>query len=156
MGEKSKDNENTRPTEPSLILGDALNEVGLWAEYGIIIQTGTAELMVYPERKETVSNNWAEENGEEYDLDFVRFKDKEVTLNMLFIADNDTDYWQKYNAFFAEISQPGVQELYIDDHSKMYNVFYKSSNNFKKTLKRLKNVDKVVVKFSITLVVLHD
>ncbi len=130
---------------------DKLNNKNLFDDYKLIIQTGTEALLEFPERKEGLSNDWREENGTEYDLDLVRFKDKEISLSCIFIADNDTDYWTRYNAFFTEITKPGYQQLFIYDHSKTYEVFYKKTSAFKKLPKRLKNVNKVFVKFTLTL-----
>lgn len=130
---------------------DTLNDINLFENCGLRIQTGTAELLQFPDRKETLSNDWREENGQEYDLSMVRFKDKEVNLNCAIAADNDNDFWIYYNNFFEELTQSGWQNLYIDDHSNTYQVHYLKSGNFKKSSKRLKNVPKVFVKFQITL-----
>ncbi len=130
---------------------DKLNNKNLFSQFGVIIQTGTAELLKFPERKESLTSDWREENGQEYDLSLVRFKDKEISLSCAILADNDVSFWTYYNAFFDEISRVGWQQLYIEDHSKTYQVFYKKSDGFKKAAKRLKGVAKVFVKFQITL-----
>lgn len=130
---------------------DTLNAKNLLSEFGLIIQTGTAELLAFPERKATIENNWAEENGTEYDLASPKFKDKEVTLQCAILANNDAQFWLSYNAFFNELKKTGWQNLFIFDHSKTYEVFYKKCGTPKKVTKRLKNVQKVLVKFPITL-----
>ena len=130
---------------------DKLNNMGLYDMYLLFIQTGTAALLEFPERKESLSNDWREENGEETDLSMVRFKDKEIDLQCAIIAADDEQFWDCYDRFFTALTSPGLQELYIHDHSKTYQVYYKKSGNFKKVGKRLKNVEKVLVKFTITL-----
>lgn len=130
---------------------DKLNNRGLYEHYLLIIQSGTAALLEFPERKESLTNDWREENGEETDLSLVRFKDKEIDLQCIIIAADDAQFWDCYNRFFADLTSPGLQQLYIDDHSKTYQVYYKKSGNFKKASKRLKNVEKIAVKFQITL-----
>lgn len=125
-------------------------------DFGIIIQTGTAALLEFPERKDRLINDWAEQNGSEYDLEEPRFKDHEVTLKCALICANDVEFWQKRNAFFEELKKPGFLQLYIDDHSKIHQVFYKKSDNWVKGTKRLKNVAKVFVKFDLTLVVKYE
>ncbi|MDY3503321.1 hypothetical protein PG657_10310, partial [Riemerella anatipestifer] len=64
---------------------DELNRI-LLSNYGVVIQTGTEELLAFPERKDVYENDWAEENGGDYILDSPRFKDKEVTLKMGILA----------------------------------------------------------------------
>lgn len=130
---------------------DTLNGKNLLNVYKLIIQTGTQDLLIFPERKDTLSNDWREENGTETDLSLVRFKDKEIELSCIFIVDTDSEFWTCYNTFFEELTQEGLQNLFIHDHSKTYQVFYKKTSSFKKSSKRLKDVPKVVVKFSLTL-----
>lgn len=130
---------------------DTINGNNLLSTYKLIIQTGTHELLEFPERKDSLSNDWREENGTETDLELVRFKDKEVNLNCIFIVENDSSFWSAYNAFFNELTKPGLQNLFIEDHSKTYPVFYKKTSGFKKQSKRLKNVPRVAVKFTLTL-----
>ncbi|ODM52219.1 hypothetical protein BFF93_15675 [Elizabethkingia meningoseptica] len=130
---------------------DTLNGKNLLSDFNLVIQTGTAGLLDYPERKESLSNDWAEENGQEYDLSSPKFKDKEVTLSCAMMAPDDGDFWFYYQAFFSEIAKPGWQDLYIYDHSQTYKVFYKKTSGFVKSLKRLKDVPTVFVKFQLTL-----
>lgn len=130
---------------------DTLNTFSLKETYGLIIQTGTAKFLEYPERKEPLQNDWLDQNGVEYHLDHVFFRDKEVTLQCAFMAPNDTVFWNNYNAFFTEISKPGYQKLYIIDHAKSYDIFYKKTANFEKLRKRLKDVENVFVKFELIL-----
>lgn len=132
-------------------LQDKINGKNLQSSFRLIIQTGTAELLEYPARKESLTNDWADENGKEYDLETPMFYDKEVTLKCCFFVDNDTQFWTVYNAFFAELKKKGYQNLYIHDHSRTYEVFYKNTSNFEKATKRLKNTDVVLVKFDLIL-----
>lgn len=99
---------------------DKLNNKNLLDDFNPVIQTGTENLLEFPERKEILTNDWAEENGQEYDLNLVRFKDQEVTLSCAIMANDDTAFWLAYNAFFAEVTKPGFQNLYIWDRSKTY------------------------------------
>ncbi len=133
---------------------DTLNGVNLLSGFGLIIQTGAAALLEYPERKESVKYDWPEENGVQYDLAAPRFKDKEITLRCAILKDTHVQFWAAYNALYLQLSKPGAQQLYIDDHGKTYSVFYKKSGNFNIRLKRLKNVSKVFVKFDLTLQVI--
>lgn len=134
---------------------DSLNEKNLFTEYGLIIQTGKAKFLEFPERKEGVVNDWYEMNGVERDYAHVRFKEKEVVLNCAFYAPDDATFWQHYNAFFAEITQGGEdgwQDLFVQDHGKTYKVAYKKTANFEFSSKRLKEVSIVFVKFRLSLI----
>lgn len=135
------------------MFNDTINHKNMYTTFGLIIQTGTAGLLIFPERKETLANDWREENGTEYDLSLPRFNNKEVVLNCAFMADDDVSFWRNYDAFFAELGKPNWQQLYIADHGRSYSFFYKKSGEFKKSSRRLKGVDKVFVKFELTIVV---
>lgn len=130
---------------------DKLNDKNLYKEFGLFIQSGTADLLKFPERKDPISEDWPDEDGAAYDLKAPRFKDKEVRLHCAFIASSDADFWMAYNTLFEELKKPGYQKLYVHDHSKTYEVFYKQSGEFKKATKRLKGVDTIFVKFHLTL-----
>ncbi len=139
-----------------MVFRDKLNGRNLFNDFGLIIQTGTAKLLEFPTRKEPVTFQWFDENGSQYDLEKPKFEDKEVVLHCAFLAENNTQFWQKYNSLFAELSKKDWQQLYIFDHDHAYEVFYKKSGNFNKATKRLKNVDKVFVKFDLTVQVKCD
>jgi len=130
---------------------DTLNLKNLKTDFNLLILTGLAKFLEFPARKEVPAYNWIEQNGQDYMLDHVAFQNKEVVLTCAIITDTVSDFWNCYNAFFAEITQPGWQSLFVNDHDKTYDVFYKSSSDFKITLKRLKNVEKVFVKFNLIL-----
>lgn len=129
---------------------DTLNGLNLFDTFNLVIQTGTAELLEFPERKEILSNDWREENGQEYDLENPTFKDKEITLSCAIATDTDAEFWTNYNALFNELKKEGFANLFIWDHGKNYDVFYKKSSSFRKATKRLKNVNKIFVKFNLT------
>lgn len=133
---------------------DKLNNIDLKTAYGLVIMTGTERLLEYPERREPLQTDFNDQSGTDYYLNTVFFKDKEVLLTCAIMADNDTDFWTYYNAFFAALTASGSHQLYVHDHTQNYTVFYKKTANFKKSLKRLKNVPKVFVKFDLTLQVL--
>jgi len=55
---------------------DRLNGRLLFDEFGLVIQTGTEGLLLFPERKFGHVNDWREEDGKEYDMSLVDFKKK--------------------------------------------------------------------------------
>lgn len=135
---------------------DRLNGRLLYDEFGLVIQTGTEGLLTFPERKFGHINDWREEDGLEYDMSLVRYQEKEVTLSCAIMANDDLEFWTRYNDFFKEITKEGYQAISINDHSYIYLVAYKKTSQFVKTSKRLKNVDYVFVKFKLTLIIKSD
>ncbi|SMO48074.1 hypothetical protein [Solitalea koreensis] len=124
------------------------NDVG--SAYGLIIQD-TSGFLIMPERKESLSHNWPEQNGIEYDLSAPMFNDAEVTLQCVIAATSDTQYWTRRNALLAQLQLPSWQNFQVVDHGKTYQVFYLKSSNWKKESQTLKGVSVVVVSFELTL-----
>lgn len=133
---------------------DGLNSLSLWEEFGVVIQTGKQELLKFPARKTTFSQSWRESNGKEYDLSTPVLEDKEVTLQCAFMADTLANFWTKYDTLLFELTLPGERQLYVDDHGKTYNFFYKDSSNWVISTKKLSGVSKIFVKFNLQIVVL--
>lgn len=110
---------------------DKLNNI-LLSNIGVVIMTGTEELLAFPERKEVMENDWAEENGGDYDLSSPKFKDKEVTLKMAILADDNVQFWQYYNTLFAELKKRGNCRSMSLTTTKPTRCFIKSLETLKK------------------------
>lgn len=130
---------------------DNLDGLDLKETFGLVIMTGTEKLLEFPERKEPLGYEWLDRDGVGYELDEVYFKKHEVTLSCAIMANDDVQFWQYYNAFLNKWKESWTRMLYIADHGKVYKVFYRKSGNWKKSLKRLKNVPVVFVKFDLTI-----
>lgn len=86
---------------------DKINDLKL-SDIGVVILTGTEELLEFPERKSVYENDWAEENGGEYYLATPKFKDKEVTLKMGILANDDKAFWNSYELLFRELKKTRI------------------------------------------------
>ena len=71
-----------------------INGVDALAEYGFVILRGSMESWLQmPEMKPAFSHNWKDEHGIEVDLSHRYMKEKQVSLNVLFIVDNKLDFY---------------------------------------------------------------
>ncbi|WP_343302845.1 hypothetical protein AAHN97_14970 [Chitinophaga niabensis] len=125
----------------------------LWLVYGMIIEdrAGTDALLQFPERKESISHDWADENGLDIDLSRVYLKEKEFSLNISIQAAGESDFWDKYHKFLNMLRQPGLRRLEVSELASSYFVFYKSCTSFARRT-RIKGSSKIAAQFSITLV----
>lgn len=116
-----------------------LNNKDFKAVFGIDVSIGSGSFLAFPKRKDSLSKNWAEVNGLDIDLDEPFFEAREFKLNCCLNIVNlgnpqaaTTDFWNKYNGLFTELSGMGTHQLYIDDLGKTFYVYYKEQGNISK------------------------
>lgn len=126
----------------------------LWLVYGVTIRAGSDDLMKFPERKDSISHDWEDENGIDIDLSRVFLQSREATFQCNIIANNEQDFWQKYNSFLAMLVQPNLRRLEISELSASYFVYYKQCPSFTRftRIKAGPHSGKVAAQFTITLV----
>lgn len=116
-------------------------------KYGIVVEAGLSELQRRPNLKHALTRTSSLVNGQVYDTRFVRFAEKEVTFNCCFISIQIVDFWQLYNAFFGDLTKPGLRTLSL--YEKSYEAYYRKSGNFDLII----NPGEVFCHFDVTLVI---
>ncbi len=126
----------------------------MWLVYGVTIRSGSDDLMKFPERKESISHDWQDENGIDIDLSRVFLQSREATFQLNILADSEANFWQQYGGFLAMLVKPGLRRLEISELSSSFYVYYKSCQSFTRytRLKVGPNAGKIAAQFSITLV----
>lgn len=126
----------------------------LWLVYGVTIRSGSDDLMKFPERKDSISHDWEDENGIDIDLSRVFLQSREATFQCNIIANSEVDFWQKYNSFLAMLVQPNLRRLEISELSASYFVYYKQCPSFTRftRIKSGQYSGKIAAQFTITLV----
>ena len=70
-----------------------INSVDALAEYGFVILRGSMESWLQmPKMKPAFSHNWKDKHGIKVNLSHRYMKEKQVSLNMLFIVNNELDF----------------------------------------------------------------
>ncbi|TAE81917.1 MAG: hypothetical protein EAY81_09410 [Bacteroidetes bacterium] len=120
-------------------MGYKLNNKDFKGIFGIDVTTGSNTFLAFPKRKESLNKNWAELNGLEIDLQEPFFESREFKLNCCLNVVNlgnataaKTEYWNKYNGLFTELSGLGTHQLFVEDLGKTFYVYYKEQSNFQK------------------------
>lgn len=125
----------------------SLNGKNLYNVFGLMVNSGSDTFLRYPKRKDSLSNNWLDENGLDIDLEAPRFESREFTLKCTLEATGRADFWNKYNGLFTELGGTGTHTLYVPDLDKTYTLFYKEQNNLSKLTNLANNV--VYVSFDL-------
>lgn len=128
-----------------------IDGLSLYNYFGVGVEDGSNDLLKPPDRKDSISHDWTDENGIDIDLSRVFLQSREATFQMFILADNEADFWNKYNAFVSYLQKPGTRRLTISEFNKDFYVFYKSCKTFAR-FTRIKEVNKVACKFTLVLV----
>lgn len=123
----------------------------LYTYFGIGVESGSADFLKFPDRKDSTSHDWKDENGLDVDLTRVFLAAREATLNMWLLADDENDFWTKYNLFLSSVTKPGLRRLTVSEFDRDYYVYYKKMVTLTR-LTRIKDTTKIGLKFSVTFI----
>lgn len=123
--------------------------------YGITISSGSEDFLRPPERKDSIEHDWADRPGVDKDLSRVFFKDRICQLNCNLIAQNEADFWNKYNMFLSMLAQPGERRLEIAEYNANYFVIYQKVDSFVRYTPVASSRGVIACKFALTLRELH-
>lgn len=129
-----------------------INGKDLWVTFGVALEKGsTSDFLKFPEAKETIEHDWMDSNGIDVDLSRIFYKQKTIAMKCFLVANNEAEWWTKYNQFFAELTLPGLKRFEISEFSKSFYIYYKDCSNFSR-FTRIKNATKIVVEFTLTVI----
>lgn len=106
-----------------------LNSRDLYSIFGVTVLTDSDPFLAYPDAKESLSNDFIDENGIYIDLSKRTFKPRSFTLKCSLVAKNWSDFFDRYDALFMELSKPGVHDLYVGKYGKTYKLYYVKQDN---------------------------
>ncbi len=128
-----------------------INNVDIFLQWGIIIKKGVfSELLRFPKRKELLTHNWNDEHGTERD-DTPLFDSMKVSMDIVFIAANEADFWTKYTDFYNFILASGYFVFRSEDLNKEFIYLYDEMTPFK-NLTPITQGNKVYSEFTITFI----
>ena len=131
-----------------------LNNVDMYTAYGFFGKDGASNPLLTPrKRKPIYSNNWAERNGAEWDLDApVKYEDRQFDLNGYIVATSESDFHTKFNALKAVFANTGYNTLKCNELGSAYDVkvFLLSAKEVNRYT-RLKNTNKIIVEITLEL-----
>lgn len=122
--------------------------------YNIFVESGSDDFLKYPGKKESITHDWMDSNGIDVDLSRYFLEPRDITLRCAIVVDSPDHFWQKYNGFIADLTQPGTRRWEVTEFgNRSFYVHYKSCGDFTK-FTRLKDgvATKVACKFTLVLV----
>lgn len=127
-----------------------MDSIDLWAAYGLVVTSGVDDFLKFPERKESITHDWMDKDGIDVDLSSTFLKEKDISLSVALIANNEADFWDKYEKLLNHFRRPGTRRVEVTELSRSFFVFYKTTSAFS-SLTRIKSENKVACKFNIVL-----
>lgn len=133
-----------------------LDGADMWLNFGLAIRKGTADLLAYAPKKDSITHDWPDQNGIDVDLSKVYLKERQVVLQCMILTETEADFWTKHNALIARLVKPGLRRLELKAHgNRSYFVYYVECSNYEqlptKTLKGIAD-NMVVHSFNLTLI----
>lgn len=96
-------------------------------ELGISVLAGTdASIRKAAQVRPSLTVNISSLDGVVYDSGLVKFKSKDITLNLFIHAPTIEQFWARWNALFSILMQSGERRFYFRPLSAEWNCYYKS------------------------------
>lgn len=130
-----------------------LDGMDVWNNFAVAIGEGLAKFIPLTKRKESITNNWPDQNGIDVDVSKHYFSERTVTLTCWLVC-TESEFWAKQQAFIQQLSKPGLRRLTVTAHGgRSYYVLFQEVGSYTQVKGHgLRNLpDNVVVhEFSIT------
>lgn len=105
--------------------------------FGIYVLDGTDDnIEKAPNVRSNLTVTSKASSGVIYDDEEVKYKTKDVGLKLLIHATSISDFWQRWNSFWAQLIKPEQHKLYTDSPVETYECFYKSNSVTKFDIRR--------------------
>lgn len=128
-----------------------IDGIDFWGNFHVVVEKGSDGFLRYPPKKDSITRDWSDSNGLEVDVSRIFTGPRDVTLECGIIADDEADFWEKYNAFIAQWVLPGLHRIEVAEFGgRSFYCFYKECNSFSRVTP-IKGTGKVGCKFSITM-----
>ena len=132
-----------------------IDGIDLWTAFNLFIEKGSADLLQYAPKKDSITHDWQDSNGIDVDLSRIFLKERQIILNCAIITESESDFMAKHDSFLATMLQPGTRRLTVTAHGeRSYNVFYKECNGYTQvsSLKGMEDEHLVAMRFSLVLI----
>lgn len=95
----------------------------VYEAFGLLVASGSDDFLKLPTRKDPPSVDWPGDLTE-FDLSEPAFHPKKAVLFGHIHADDDTDFWNKWQALWLLLSAPGERIIEVEELVQSYKVFY--------------------------------
>ena len=126
-----------------------------WTIFSILVESGSDDFLKYPSKKESITRNWSDADGIDIDLSAIFFNPRNISLRCAILADDEADFWLKYEAFIVQWKQPGIHRVEVGEFGlRSFYCFYDETNQFTR-FTRVRDGNgqiKVACKFTLSII----
>lgn len=97
--------------------------------FGVSIKNGVNAMLALPDRKQSLSHDFPEEDGIDIDLSNPTFSARDFTFNCILEGDTVEELTSRYLGLFTLLKQEGTYSIYNDFINITINVFYQKQGN---------------------------
>lgn len=113
----------------------AIDGYDWFGQYGFAVQRVKGKgkddfLKFWDAKTPPISKDWPDQHGTEYDLSERFFKEKEILIDGVLMADSYAEFWERHKALQALFAQPGTRRLYVNSLQRSFFIFYDSCTDF--------------------------
>lgn len=124
-----------------------------WTIFSILVESGSQDFLKYPSKKESITRDWSDADGIDIDLSAIFFNSRDISLRCAIIADNEADFWLKYEAFIVQWKKPGTHRVEVSEFGfRSFYCFYKDTSLFERFTRIIESGQlKVACKFTLNI-----
>jgi hypothetical protein len=102
-----------------------------WTLFSIMVESGSDDFLKYPSKKDSITRNWSDADGTDVDLSAVYFNSRDISLRCAMLADSETDFWTKYEAFINQWKLPGSHRIEVSEFGlRSFYCYYRDTSQF--------------------------
>lgn len=111
-----------------------INTVDIYTTYGATILKGSyADLLMPAKPRKRLEHEYTDQNGVKVDkISPLTFEPKRFSMRFAIKASSDTEFWSRYNAFFAAVAVKTYISLWIYDLNATYTLYYEGCTKVEK------------------------
>lgn len=128
-----------------------IDGMDLWSTFSIGVEGGSDDFLKIPERKDSITHDWLDEDGIDIDLSRTFFKPRDIVLKCFSRTETKDDFFTKYYQLITVFRKPGLRRLTVSRHGKDYYVYYKDNNAMQSFNFRVLPSGHILTKFQLTI-----
>lgn len=130
-----------------------INGIDIWLTYGVyILKSNYNDLLTPANPRKRLEHEYTDMDGISVDtISALTYEARRFNIKIGMRATSNTEFWSRYNTFFALLSQAGSFDLYISDLDKTYTLIYEGVARTEKLTPIATANGQVVATFEIKL-----
>lgn len=131
-----------------------INEQDAWNTWNLLMLEGTyKELLKAPKRKESLSHEWADQDGTERDVapDMAKYKSRSLSIPCIIVGNTSTAAWLNYSQFMNYIRTCGYFIMDVPPLNMQFKLLYDDMASMEDPFPYFNKAGQTVLQFTLGL-----